>query len=231
MELLKVEKTQALSLLPALRSGEMTALTKAVLSVKMPEVEATRERRLQLEKEVMDLRRAYRNAETEEQRALIAEQGQALVAIISSLPEYPPLRALARRRNDDAQGVTDELALLISWMNDQLNIKEKLTVDQIEMCAITIMQEYGHLLGMEDVAACFRQAMRGSYGQIYARLDVAVMLDWLDRYNTDLFRDRIHRAEARHANLKESAHDDRSMAGHDERLKNVAAMAKFMKGL
>jgi hypothetical protein len=97
----------------------------------------------------------------------------------------------------------------------------------VEATAVTVLGEYGHLLGMEDIAACLRRAIRGDYGQIYARLVAAVKLDWLNRFETEMIRERINRADARHANVKESIHDDRGV--DEDKKKNRAALAQYLQ--
>jgi hypothetical protein len=225
MQLVKIETTQAQALLPALREGNNLAISKAVMKMRTEQVEKVREQRRELEKEVEYLRIQYKNASLEKRPAIEAE-ARALIATIETMPEFPPLTALARQTN--TQDVLDDMCILLAWMNDQLNIANKLNADQVEVTAVTILGEYGHILGMEDIAACLRKALAGVYGQIYARLDAAVIMDWLQRYEQDLMNDRMNRTEARHANLKESRHDPRG-AEYGERDKNRAALAEYLR--
>lgn len=201
----------------------MATISKAVIETNIEKIEAAVQTRLQLESDLQYLRIKWKGASLEA-RPGIEEEARSLIATIEAMPEFPPLTALARR--EGTQEVLDDLAILLSWFNDQLNITNKLNADQIEVVALTIMGEYGHLLRLEDLAACLRRALKGEYGQIYARLDAAVVLDWLNRYETDLTRDRINRADDRHANLKESRHDDRYSS--DDRDKFRAAMNSYI---
>lgn len=211
----------------ALRAGDVKAISKAVMRIRIDDVEEQAYHRRELEKEVEYLRVHYKHA-SPANRPAIECKAKALIATIETMPEHPPLTALARKQG--TQDVLDDMAILISWFNDQLNIQNKLNVDQIEVTAVTIMGEWGHLMRMEDIAACLRKALKGEYGQIYARLDCAVIMDWLQKYYDDLLRERMNRAEQRHVNIKESLHDGRSADRKgEEKDKNRAALAEYIR--
>lgn len=55
---------------------------------------------------------------------------------------------------------------------------------QVTDCALMILNDYPQLK-IDDVALCFTKAKKGEYGQIYDRLDSAVVFGWLNRFMAD----------------------------------------------
>lgn len=54
--------------------------------------------------------------------------------------------------------------------------------DQVPVIAELIMEEY-HFLTVADIRCCFRMAMKSKFGVVFDRLDGAVILEWLNKYD------------------------------------------------
>lgn len=129
----------------------------------------------------------------EQQRLLrgIHKKGEAIKAELAALPEYPTLREHAAKNEQDC---TDALLLIIVWLGEQLNV-QGMSEAQMRTMAVDILGAYG-TFRLEDVLICFRTALRGGYGTIYNRLDMAVLHEWLGKYRAELDRERSGKAES-----------------------------------
>jgi hypothetical protein len=132
-------------------------------------------------------RARYKQEADPARRAYITKRGQEVAAYLHTVPQFPPLRALAQH---DEMGARDEIALLLIWLLEQLNISNTLTEAQIESISALVLEEFGWLR-LEDLAIVMRSAIKGEYGLIYNRMDGAIILDWLRRY-ADALKERRH---------------------------------------
>lgn len=135
----------------------------------------------------------------EQQRLLdgIRKKGEALKAELAALPAYPTLREHASKNEQDC---TDALLLIIVWLGEQINVPG-MSEAQMRTMAVDILSAYG-TFRLEDVLICFRTALRGGYGTIYNRLDMAVLHEWLGKYKAELERERAGKAESVRASNK-----------------------------
>ncbi len=161
--------------------------------------------RQRLEAQLDEERRRYKwwtklfNDPAEQERLLsgIHKKGEALKAELAALPEYPTLRVHADKNEQDC---TDALLLIIVWLGEQLNVPG-MNEAQMRTMAVDILGAYGSFR-LEDVLICFRTALRGGYGTIYNRLDMAVLHEWLGKYRAELDRERSGKAESVRASNK-----------------------------
>lgn len=121
-----------------------------------------------------------------------------------SIPEY---RRLASLRKTDETKVTDEVILLICWLQSQLNVSQNMNEIQIEMLAIDIVQTYS-ALRLEDISACFKFGLKGVYGKIYERIDAAVLHGWLVAYSINRHDSAAERNLNLHYGTKENRNYD-----------------------
>lgn len=71
----------------------------------------------------------------------------------------------------------------INWMQDTINVTNKMSTVQVEQCAIMISKEYRHLT-FEDLLIVFRKIITGKFGTLYNRLDMAIVCECLNKYTT-----------------------------------------------
>lgn len=92
--------------------------------------------------------------------------------------------------------------LLMGWLvylNDILNLNKPMTEDQIEMCAIEIVNEY-YALKVSDLTLLFKRIISGSYGEFYESLSIPKVLSFFREY----FEERCNLGES----LSQAEHND-----------------------
>lgn len=78
----------------------------------------------------------------------------------------------------------------LAYLNNMLNLNKPMTDDQIEMCAVSITDEF-YALKMSDLTLLFRNIISGKYGEFYESLSPAKVLTFFRQY----FEDRCELAE------------------------------------
>jgi len=85
------------------------------------------------------------------------------------------------------------IGLVMGWLvylNDILNLNKPMTEDQIELCAIEIVETY-YALRMSDLTFLFRKIISGAYGEFYESLTISKVLSFFRNY----FEERCTYAE------------------------------------
>lgn len=121
------------------------------------------------------------------------------------LEHMPTLTEMKQESIDD---VADSVELLLVWCDAQLNKNEHLTDAQRISLVEMILADFSDLR-LEDIACCFRYAIRGDYGKVYNGLDVQVVLQWLNEYREDLRGKRREENERQHLSTKGNPLDER----------------------
>ena len=67
------------------------------------------------------------------------------------------------------------------YLNTILDLNKKMSEDQVELCAMTVVDEYASLK-MSDLALIFKRIISGAYGEFYESLSIAKVLSWLRQY-------------------------------------------------
>lgn len=104
------------------------------------------------------------------------------------LAEAPTLAAFQR-----AKGKDFTIGLVMGWLvylNDILNLNKPMTEDQVELCALEIVDAH-YTLKMSDLTYLFRKIISGTYGEFYESLTVAKVLSFF----RDYFEQRCNIAE------------------------------------
>lgn len=190
-----------------LQGGDTIALAKRISTLSLAKIEAGRRRRDDIEGELEALRASYRQIkeivqEPGKQKELLASIVAKAAALKTELETIPTVHDLSSLRQHDEERVTDEVALLLCWVVEQINRKRTLSDEQIETLAVDLVHTYGYI-SMEDMALCFRNGVRGQYGELYDTIDVGVIHGWIGRYWQDLSADRMAAADSRRASAKE----------------------------
>lgn len=115
---------------------------------------------------------------------------------------------ITEMKQESIEDVADSVELLVLWCDAQLNKNEHLTDAQRMSLVEMILADFSDLR-LEDVACCFRYAIRGDYGKVYNGLDVQVVLQWLKEYRDDLRGKRREVNERQHLSTKANPLDER----------------------
>lgn len=100
----------------------------------------------------------------------------------------PTLGTLQREKNKDFA-----IGLIMGWLvylNDILNLNKPMTEDQIELCAIEVIETY-YTLRMSDLTFLFKKIISGGYGEFYESLTIPKVLSFFREY----FEERCQLAE------------------------------------
>lgn len=93
--------------------------------------------------------------------------------------------ALAEISRDKGAAVTRSvLVLLVNDTLDFFNVPETMNAKQVAITVDLIIDTYPYMQ-VDDIALCFRNAMKGNYGRIYNRIDGQIILGWLREYNKE----------------------------------------------
>lgn len=94
----------------------------------------------------------------------------------------PDLATLCR---DKGEAVARSiLVLLVNDALDFFNVPETMNAKQVATTVDIIIDTYPYMQA-DDIALCFRNAMRGDYGKVYNRLDGQIILGWIREYNRE----------------------------------------------
>lgn len=210
MELIQHNTTNKLPaiLQIALEQGvkQPLALHKAIAILKIEQIDQAEMRRRNLESElkaiVRNLDFCQKNMPDPAMLDNLECLEKQILDKLEMLPTYPRLASL---RKADEGKVTDDVILLLCWLQEQLNVVHNLSDSQIEMLAVDIVQGYGSFR-LEDIAACFKFGLRGAYGKIFERIDANVIHTWLRAYQQQRIDSHEQQSYESYLSTKESTH-------------------------
>ena len=124
---------------------------------------------------------------------------------VKSLPDIyrqktPSLAKLRREMGEDYA-----LKYLMQWiilLNKMVNVGNKMQAFQVKYTAKLIMNE-NPLLTIADIKYVFDRAVSGHYGELYNRLDSAVMCRWFRQHWDERLDAAGAESETRHSEKKE----------------------------
>lgn len=93
--------------------------------------------------------------------------------------------AIATLRREKGEAVARAVLVLI--LNDMLNFfnaGNDMNDTQVATTVDFILEEYPYMK-TDDITLCFRNAMKGKYGNLYNRIDGQVIMGWLRAYNSE----------------------------------------------
>lgn len=157
--------------------------------------------------QLYQLRKQYVRAKNEDTKTSIAKIGHEVKAAIESYREDQLTLGEMQRmgERDEAEG---EVALLIAWLQDNLNVQTAMHEVQIMSAAAFVVSRFG-ALRLADVGLCFRWAIEGKYGKLYAKMDTHDLSNWLSQYEAEIGQLRMHKQEENHTRYKGSVWDKR----------------------
>jgi len=95
----------------------------------------------------------------------------------------------------------------------------KLSDIQVKMTVELICEEH-YYLNFSDIQLCFKNAMKGKYGELYNRIDGQVIMIWLNKYVEERFEISEERSYQKHDALT-SHEKERKYEGFVDRLKEA----------
>ena len=105
-------------------------------------------------------------------------------------------------------GETKTRAAIILMIADaalQFNTGQNMNIDQVGELATDIMEIY-YWLKIDDLKMCFKNAMRGRYGETY-RIDGSIIMTWIDKYCND----RLNAADETSYREHQSSKSDKNL--------------------
>ena len=112
--------------------------------------------------------------------------------------------------------VVKAIAVMIINTTEFLNVP-KLTDVQIKMTAEFIYEEF-YFLNVADLHLCFKNGMKGKYGELYNRIDGQIIIRWLKEYENERIEFAENRSYQKHSSLT-SHEKERQYDGFVDRLK------------
>lgn len=116
------------------------------------------------------------------------------------------------------------VSVWITNLVEFFQVGKKMGESQIEETATLILQDY-YMLNLADINLVFSRAKKGFYGQLYDRLDGAIILTWFKSY----FDERCSEAES----LSQRQHDQYASGnrtnGNDPKNEQQKAFHRYRK--
>ena len=94
----------------------------------------------------------------------------------------PAMATLKKKRGEATARAV--LVLLVNDMLDFFNAGNDMNDTQVALTVDFILEEYPYMQA-DDIALCFRNAMKGKYGKLYNRIDGQIIMGWLREYNRE----------------------------------------------
>lgn len=187
-----------------LKSSSSLILPLAKLN--LDDVRRVQERRHQIENEALRAQRGMRNAvysfdqgsmtqaESNDAWEQHRQRGAALYEELKALPEYP---SIAAQRIRDEQGIIDDVTIILGWFQSQINVTNAMGDDQMQAAATDIVLSHGHLL-LEELVVILRSAIRGDFGEVFNRIDVATIHRYIKKWEKNKIESATIRSESAH---------------------------------
>ena len=99
---------------------------------------------------------------------------------------------LAKCRKTEPQLTIEKVILILTRMTTRLNIERNMTSPQIAFCAEDIVHStdpFIYNLTLDELSLCMDKGVRGEYGEIYNRMDQAVVFGWIKKYIDEKMRE------------------------------------------
>ena len=100
----------------------------------------------------------------------------------------PTLAAIKRDKSENFC-----IGFIQAWLvnlNEILNLNKPMTVTQINLCSVTVLNDY-YFFKVADLTLMFKRIIAGEYGEFYERLSIPKVLTFFRQYSEE----RMNRAE------------------------------------
>lgn len=98
------------------------------------------------------------------------------------------------KKEQGIESVKDIIIIELAKCVTFFHVTEQMSTPQIEETVSLIIEEY-YYFKPEDFVLCFNNAKKGKYGNVFNRIDGAVIFEWLNKYQAE-------RSEAAQVNVK-----------------------------
>lgn len=172
----------------ALKTDNQPMVIRELSRMSIQKIMNARELHMELSSQLDQMRKSYRwfRDNSVEGRikhmATLKKLGSDLSRELAEIPEYPNLYELRTSNEEEAIRV---LMLMIIKVVEFFTTTEIMGKDMIQEVALRIVYQFGGLT-LEDIALCFHQAQNGVHGKVFNRIDGAVLMDWLHKYEKDV---------------------------------------------
>jgi hypothetical protein len=92
---------------------------------------------------------------------------------------------MATCRRVDSELTIAKVIIILTKMVTRLNIDRNMNASQIRYCAEDIVHSdnpFIYNLTLDELSLCMDKGVRGEYGEIYNRMDQAVVFGWIEKY-------------------------------------------------
>ena len=114
--------------------------------------------------------------------------------------DYPlSIIRAAREYGDDA--IIKNISAKLCEYLDMVNLRSSMNAAQIAMAAKLIAQRHPHL-PLKAIGVFFEDAMCGAFGPHYGRMDISVLMEWLQQFENSYFDMVEERAYQEHQSTK-----------------------------
>ena len=110
---------------------------------------------------------------------LMRAQSQVSVAVALAQPMQ-----ISGMRKEDPETLENLLMAMLSMLAGAFNVKAGFTSDSMYECVLLVIEKYWYLRP-EEVMYVFKRAKMGEYGPVFNKLDIATVMEWLHKYDTE----------------------------------------------
>ena len=148
--------------------------------------------------DVIDELRIWLHHGDELDQAIAGLEGE-LGGVMAAMADCPVNLSLRKRVVEDEVEVKMMVYNLVVWLIGSFRVTgDRMSPDEIMELVELIVESYGDL-SLDEVAGCFGQAKVGAYGQVFNRIDQAVILGWLREWQKqalDVWEGEMERVHA-----------------------------------
>ena len=112
-------------------------------------------------------------------------------------------------REDGLTKARAVLCILLNDFIDNFNVGQSMSPLQVAKSADRILEKYG-MLKIDDLKLCFDMVISGHFGAVY-RLDVNVVVDWIDKYINERLNEADLNSYDSHQNIKSNEKREASL--------------------
>jgi len=137
---------------------------------------------------------------------------KAIKTIDDSIAAKTPQMSLIKREKGEKYTL-GYLKLWLIYLQGNLNVKNKLSEDMIDLTAQTILDDFWWIT-LSDVKNIVTDALMGRYGEFYESLGIPKIISWFDSYSRMKFSRFTQESMSNHGYTKNDE------AGWKERTRN-----------
>jgi hypothetical protein len=149
-----------------------------------------------MEKQLTTREKSLKTLETSPRRYYKELQAVSIREVIES---PVPSLAICRRQLGEMTAKAI-VAMILTDTALMFNTGQNMNQDQIVNLTEIILEDY-YYMKLDDLKLCFKNAMKGRYGQTY-RMDASVILGWLEKYTEERLNEADNVSYENHISTK-----------------------------